>query len=377
VTTDGFVFSFRNGRVSAAPRLSKHYDSAKDASPPPPSVDWSAKAALSLSRMYLNDTYGDCVIAGKGHGIGITSGNESGAPVIATDTEIYQNYQSICGPGDNGCVITDVLDAMKAGRFVMAGTPAQIDGYAGIDWTNKQLVQVCLEVFGWLTIGINLTDDCTDAGPGVKWTFSGQIVGGHDVTCYAYDEHGVYISTWGKVGTLIPWANFLVNAGNGPGIEEAYVSLAPTWYNAGNLAPNGIDAKTLAADLALAGQGQVPPLPGPTPAPPTPPVPPGPVPVPPAPTPPVPPVPMTLPNYNVTLSGSVPGLFGSHTITLSGTATPVGSGGGPGAIPWATILALLAQFGAKVLPVILADIAAKKPLAQILADCISAVLSGQ
>jgi hypothetical protein len=58
-------------------------------------------------------------------------------------------------------------------------------------------------------------------------------------------------------------------------------------------------------------------------------------------------------------------------VHLTGTATP--SGASMGAIPWATILALLAEYGSKVLPVILADIAAKKSLAQIIADCIAAL----
>jgi hypothetical protein len=275
------VHVFPNGTQKVIPKFGAHYNRALDRDPPPASVDYSPKALAALARMYLNDTYGDCVIASKGHQVGIWSGNETGTAVQATDAEILQNYTSICGPGDQGCVITDVLDAMKAGKFIMNGQPALIDNYVAVDWTQQNLVAVALDVFGAVTLGVNLTDDCTTSGPGVVWNFSGSIVGGHDIPIYAYDSKGVYISTWGTIGTLIPWSVLTKNAGNGPGVEEAEVALSPNWYSQGNLAPNGINAATLAADLALVGGGAIPPV-GPTPTP----VPPAPVP--PSPTPPSP-----------------------------------------------------------------------------------------
>lgn len=282
------VFMYKDGSHKITVKLGRHYNAIKDVAPPPAAVDWSsgqyaAVIATIIARMYLNDSLGDCVIAGKAHGIGLVSGNETGVAIAATDAEIDQNYVSICGPGDQGCNITDVLDAMKAGKFTMAGKPALIDDYVSVDWTNQTLTMVALEVFGWLTIGVNLTDDCTNSGPGVVWNFAGRIVGGHDITIYAYDEKGVYILTWGTKGTLIPWNVFTKNAGNGPGVEECYASLAPTWYSAGNLAPNGIDVASLQADLKAIGAGAVPPLTPPAPpvvppvVPPVPPAPPAPV----------------------------------------------------------------------------------------------------
>ena len=94
---------------------------------------------------------------------------------------------------------------------------------------------------------------------------------------YAYDDKGVYISTWGKVGTLIPWSVFQKKVTSEAGIEECYVVLAPDWYSNGNLAPNGIAVADLQAALTAIGGGTVPPVPTPGPTP----VPPGPTPVPP------------------------------------------------------------------------------------------------
>jgi hypothetical protein len=256
------------------------------ATPPPPSVDYSAKAAASLRRMYLNDTVGDCVIAGKMHQLGVWSGNDAapGGVVQATDQEVLSQYHTICGPGDNGCVITDVLDWFKARGLQAGGTKYTIDGYVAVDWTNKLEVQVALYLFGSLTIGINLPGTWTQGGDGSTWDATNSaIVGGHDVCCVGYNDRGVQIATWGGLRT-ITWAAFTSRRW----IEECYAQLAPLWYGSDKLSPCGVDAAALAADLAKLGGGIIPPVPDP--APPIPPVPPAPTPPPtPVPTPPIPP----------------------------------------------------------------------------------------
>lgn len=277
---NGATFKLGRIRPKAPPpalRFAVYYDPLKDRVPPPQAVDYSAAAAASLSRVYLNDQEGDCVIAGKYHALGVWTGNESGSSVVATDAEVQASYHTICGPGDNGCVITDVLDYYKSKGLTASGKGYKIDGYVSIDFKNQQEVMVALEVFGALVIGINLPNDWTAAGPGVVWDVTrSQIVGGHDVTAIGYTQQGVQISTWGKVGTIITWAAMAA----GTWVEELYAVLSPDWYSQADLAPNGIDAATLAADLAKLGGGVIPdpgPGPGPSPVPPAP-VPPAPVP---------------------------------------------------------------------------------------------------
>jgi len=273
--------------------------------PLPATLDYYTKALASLAHMYLNDTYGDCVIAGKAHSLGVWSGNDSdsGGVVLATDKEIYSQYQSICGPGDNGCVITDVLDAMKSKGFIAGGKSYPIDGYVSVDWTNRNEVMVALYLFGALTIGINLPEAWTEGGDGSTWDVTNTgIVGGHDVTCVGYDANGVWIATWGGK-RLITWAAFTSRQW----IEECYAPLAPLWYGNDKLAPCGVDAAALAADLAALGGGLIPPI-DPTPVPVVPPV------VPPPPPTPVPQV-AHVPGQTAPVTVHVP-FFGS----ISGTA---------------------------------------------------------
>lgn len=252
-------------RARTAPRLAAYLDPLRTV-PPPPKVDWFTKAQASIGRMFLNDRFGDCVIAGKYHAVGAWTGNDSdsGGVAVGSDQEVYQTYQNWCGPGDNGCVITNVLDRMQAQGIPMNGVRHTIDGYVAVDWTDKLEVQVALVLFGALTIGVNLPSAWESSA---VWDVTGSpIVGGHDVTCVGYDEQGVQVSSWGRVYT-ITWAAFLQRRW----VEECYALLGPDWYGKDGKAPGGLDVATLKADLAQLGGGTIPPLPDPGPVGPPPP----------------------------------------------------------------------------------------------------------
>ncbi len=217
----------------------------------PISVDYSAKAMASISRMYKNDQYGDCVIASAYHQTGIWSGND-GTVRVGSDSEVTSQYQKICGPGDNGCVITEVLDVRKAGRFLVGGVAAPIDGYVAIDWTNKLETQVAIYLFGALCIGINLPSAWTGSNGIWDVTNSG-IVGGHDVCTCGYNASGVQICTWGGIKT-ITWAAWTSKKW----LEELYAILAPDWYGSDKLAPCGVDVVRLQKALSDLGNGTIP-----------------------------------------------------------------------------------------------------------------------
>jgi hypothetical protein len=238
----------------------------------PETVDYAPKAMSSLSRVYLNDRFGDCVIAGKYHTVGLWSGNDQGQAVLGTDQEVYSSYQQICGPGDNGCVITHVLDWMRSRGLPFGGALHTIDGYVACDWRNKDLVRAALYLFGNLTLGINLPDAWTRAA---VWDVTGsQIVGGHDVCAVGYSPQGVQICSWGRVYT-ITWPAFRDQRW----LEECYVLLGRDWYGDDSLSPGGVNVQALRDDLQKISGGQVPPID------------PVPIPPPPGPTPPTPPAP--------------------------------------------------------------------------------------
>ncbi len=231
--------------------------------PPPTVVDFATKARPALNQMYGNDQYGDCVIAGKMHSVGVWTGNEIGNSAVGTTAEAITSYHAICGPGDNGCVITDVLDAMKSKGLTVGSKKHLIDGYVSFDWTSQLQTQTAIYLFGGGSIGIDLPQAWLNAPDGGTWDITTtSIVGGHDVALLGYNAQGVQIATWGGVRT-ITWQAFMSKQW----IEEAYCILSPDWYSKGNVNPMGVDVATLKADLALIGAGQIPPIPGPGPTP--------------------------------------------------------------------------------------------------------------
>lgn len=170
------------------PRLESFVDLLKFT--PKPSVDWYTKAAESISRMYLNDQYGDCVFAGKAHNLGIWSANDpdsfGGKTVLATDSEIKQQYFDYTGGRDNGAVIFQVLDYMTSKGFLAGGQRYKLDGYVAADWRSKELTQIGIDLFGCGSIGINLPSAWTSSA---VWDVTNtRSVGGHDVSpCFTAD----------------------------------------------------------------------------------------------------------------------------------------------------------------------------------------------
>lgn len=242
--------------------------------PLPEKVDYYTKAMPSIKRMYLNNRYGDCVVAGKYHQVGVWSAADSPDVIVGTDDEVLSMYRKICGPGDNGCIITRVLDYQRNNGLPFNGKLHKIDAYLAVNMRNKELLKAAIYFFGSVTFGINLPGAWANSPDGGLWdvTNSGSV-GGHDVCAVGYDSTGVQISTWGGLRT-ITWAALA----NNRWVEECYVSLSPNWYNDDRLSPGGINVEQLRIDLDKLGGGTVPDLPDVPPTPPTPPTPPAPTP---------------------------------------------------------------------------------------------------
>jgi hypothetical protein len=120
---------------------------------PPESLDLTDKAAESIRRMYGNDRYGDCVIAGKFHTVGMMTGEDTGTPAVGDDQEVIGHYHRICGPGDNGCVIEYVLEDMQKGNFTVGKKPAKLDAYCAVNNTDSLMAKIAMLLFGPLTLG--------------------------------------------------------------------------------------------------------------------------------------------------------------------------------------------------------------------------------
>lgn len=306
--------------------------------PPPASVDYSAKAMRSIRNVLGNDQQGDCVIASGGHGLGIWSANDGDCPggeILQTTAEALSEYHRIGGPGDNGLVMSRALDDMVSVGLLAAGTRRKIDGWAGVA-LNRELIQVCISIFGSIRVGFNVPSEWMNGvRDGFVWNTprSYSFVGGHDVRICGYDAIGIKVCTWGLLGTMT-WAAVM----NTRIVDEIDVELSPNWYNSDKLTPSGFDVEKLKSAISQVRNGEIPswqPDPAPTPTP---------TPVPPTPTPtPVPPVPVTFPDYTGTVHFP---LLGDLRVNLSPVPRSFRTGCGDritGTAPWQQIAADLGK----------------------------------
>lgn len=338
-----------DGKTRFFPRLSKHLNTGRRANPLPTPVDYSAKAANVLKRMYLNDQYGCCVLSSRYHGLGFQTAADTGTGIEADDQEVYNAYQAACGRGDNGCDMSAVCQYQQSVGLKVKGVVHKIDGSVSIDNTNPEIVKAAIYVFGTIDVGMLLPNDWYQSADGADWgPTRSAIVGGHEVQACGYDDKGVFISTWGGKRRIL-WAAFTATTW----IDETYTSLSPDWYGSDKLAPSGIDATTLKADLALIAGGQVPPLPPVVP-----------------PTPPTPPNPKPGTGFTgavVTTQNFVDGIASGPPILSIGA--PAGSGGIETELKDAGVSPNVIVDVLKLL----ADLKAKAPRATILADILAIV----
>lgn len=213
--------------------------------PPPPAADWTK--GITSWGMMLNDTLGDCTIAGAAHAVQVWSAN-TGKMVTVPDTIIESYYQQWDGyvPGDpgtdNGGVELDVLNDWR--RQGLAGNALM----AFADPKPAHLVEIrqSITLFGGVYIGLALplsaqtqeiwdvvSSDGDNAKPG-SW-------GGHCVFVPKYDEQGFTCITWGQLKTMTVafWKEYC---------DEAHTLLCQDWITAKG-SPAGFDQNQLQADL--------------------------------------------------------------------------------------------------------------------------------
>jgi len=213
--------------------------------PPPATADWTK--GIASWGMMLNDTLGDCTIAGCGHAVQVWSAN-TGGMVTVPDPTIESFYEKWDGyvPGDpstdNGGVELDVLNDWQKQGF--AGNALM----AFADPKPSSLVEVrqSIALFGGVYIGLSLpltaqTQAVWDVVPKGGAKAKPGSWGGHCVFVPKYDQNGFTCITWGqqKTMTLAFWKKY---------VDEAHTLFGQSWLSAKG-APNGFDEAQLQADL--------------------------------------------------------------------------------------------------------------------------------
>lgn len=156
-------------------------------------------------QMFLNDTYGDCTVAGVAHAILAWNAEVNEHDHIPTDDEVQSEYFELTGGQDSGCVEADVLQQWH--RHGMFGT--KIAGYAPIEAHDLVGLHQAVAFYGAAYLGVALPESAQQQfASGHDWSVvpGSPIEGGHCIVAVGYDQHSVQCVTWGQVvNVTYPW----------------------------------------------------------------------------------------------------------------------------------------------------------------------------
>lgn len=224
---------------------------------PPPDTYDNTKGITDWGMM-LNDSLGDCTIAGCGHAIQVWTANLS-SQVTVPDADIQKYYEQWDGYNpadpntDQGGVEVDVLNNWRKNGL----SGHQLLAFADPDPMDVTHVKQSVVLFGGTYIGLGLPLTAQDQDTwdvvieGVFEKLRHKFAhddptqpnswGGHCVFVPAYNTVGPICITWGQLKQMT-WAFWQKYC------DECHTLLSADWISAKN--PTGFDVATLQSDLS-------------------------------------------------------------------------------------------------------------------------------
>ena len=153
-------------------------------------IDWG---------MLGNNEVGNCGVAGLEHGFmadAVCCQEPQGFPDASEAVSYYLNYT---GGKDTGVVLSQYLAYVRANGYY----GDRVEAYAPFSPTDLPVLRSAVNLYDFAYCGIVVTDAMQLAfqrqEPWTTTSIEGSVVGGHCVPAVAYDEHFLYIVTWGGI----------------------------------------------------------------------------------------------------------------------------------------------------------------------------------
>lgn len=169
---------------------------------------WTAPASYSWDdehhgvcppRMYLNDTYGCCVISARANHAARMEFDETGFLRTASDLEVKGEYFGESHGVDGGLDPIASLNAWRRG-WVMGGKAQSIHSWAQVAAQDPQQVKEAAITGQGLQCGVRLPLSAGDQmNAGKDW----DLVAGPDGEAGSWGNHMVYVSGYDAVGVLL------------------------------------------------------------------------------------------------------------------------------------------------------------------------------
>lgn len=217
---------------------------------PPTSASYLEK--IAKWPMMLNDRWGDCVVAAKGHLGQVLTCYGSDKEIVVPDAAIQTDYFTESGGRDSGLNIPESLDYWV--KHGLGGI--KISAWASVHPKDPVEMSQAISWFGGCYYGLAMPNNFMSYfSAGRAWDNTSQApnqVNGHAVVGVAYNEKGPIVITWGKPQQC-SWAWIQKYA------TDADVIISLDW-NSKVITPGSLDLASLLGDFE-ALTGKKPPVP--------------------------------------------------------------------------------------------------------------------
>ena len=164
--------------------------------------------------MFANDTYGDCVIAGRAHQTLRFEDIEQGSLMMISDRDVLKEYLRETGGVDSGLVVLDSLSEWRHRGWKVGRRSYKIKAYAEVNRAAHDEVRRAIFADVGVGIGVNLPKSAQgELQSGQPWkatTGPGSTPGSwgsHYVYVSGYTSTGPVCVTWGRKQQM-SWAWF-------------------------------------------------------------------------------------------------------------------------------------------------------------------------
>lgn len=182
--------------------------------PAPPEYDFDVQHHGMPTPMFANDTYGDCVIAGRAHQTLRFERVEQNKLITITDKEVTDEYFRETGGADNGLVVLDSLKVWRQNGWLAGRQRLKIRAFSAINRNDHGEVKSAVFLDIGVGLGVSLPNSAkAQINAGKPWDVvsgpSGQpnSWGGHYVLVPGYTKLGPVCVTWGRKQQMT-WAFF-------------------------------------------------------------------------------------------------------------------------------------------------------------------------
>lgn len=169
----------------------------------PREYDFDREHPGTPTPMFANDTYGDCVIAGRAHQTLRFERLEQGKRLTITDGEVLDEYFKETGGEDTGLVVLDSLKLWRRRGWKAAGGRYKVKAFAEIKPESQDEIRSA--VYLDLGVGLGLWLPLSAQGQseaGKPW----EVRRGPDSEPGSWGGHYVYVPAYTKTGPVcVTW----------------------------------------------------------------------------------------------------------------------------------------------------------------------------